>query len=555
MSNSEEQLKLYRLQVEHSLGLMCIHDLQGVLLSINPAAAEALGYTPQECLGRNIRDLLEPLVQNLFDDYLKRLQNNHTDSGFMRLRAKDGTERTWYYRNIQVDEPGGLPRVLGHAMDLTERIRVERALKEAQSALQKAHDELAARVTDRTAELERANEQLRAEMEQRKQVEEELLRARKLESVGVLAGGIAHDFNNFLTVVIGNIALTKVKLQAAEPVDDLLEQTAKACKRAVLLASQLLTFGRGGAPVRRPTSVAPVVNDAVDLARAGAQVSIELDVADDLWAAEIDAEQIGQALHNVLLNARQAMPVGGKIEVHAKNVVLDTNSLPLAGNRQVKISVRDYGCGIAASVLPRVFDPYFTTKQGGRGLGLATAHAIVIKHGGHISVQSTVGVGTTFSIYLPACNDARMPELSEPPGQELLRTGSGRILVMDDEEAVRDLLGRTLKRLGYEVACARHGEEAIALYQEAKAAGRAFATVLVDLTVAGGMGGKEVAAQLRQIDRSVTLIVSSGYSDAPVMSEFRRYGFDDVIPKPWTPKQLSEVLQRCERRQGNRGNP
>jgi CheY-like chemotaxis protein len=371
----------------------------------------------------------------------------------------------------------------------------------------------------------------------------------------VLAGGIAHDFNNFLTVVIGNIALAKVQLQAADPVKELLDQTERACQQAMLLASRLLTFGKGGAPVRRRASLVPVVNDAVDLARTGAPVSIQLDVAGDLWPAEIDAEQIGQALHNMLLNARQAMPVGGKIEVRAENVVSHTDSLPLASNRHVKISVRDYGCGIAAEALPRVFDPYFTTRQGGSGLGLATAHAIVTKHGGHISVQSKVGVGSTFSIYLPACGEVQKPEPSRPAGQELLRSGSGRILVMDDEEAVCDVLARTLGRLGYEVACARHGAEAIALIQEAKAAGRAFDTVLVDLTVPGGMGGKEVAAQLRQIDRSVILIASSGYSDAPVMSEFRRYGFDDVIPKPWTPNRLSEVFQRCERRRENRGNP
>jgi PAS domain S-box-containing protein len=553
MPDSEEQLNLYRLLVQHSLGLMCIHDLNGVLLSMNPAAAEALGYTPQECIGVSIRDLLKPAVQHLFDDYLQRIQSKRTDSGLMRLQAKDGTERIWYYRNIRVDEPGRPPRVLGHAMDLTERTRAERALKEAQSALQKANDELAARVADRTAELQRANEQLRAEMEQRKQVEEELLRARKLESVGVLAGGIAHDFNNFLTVVIGNIALAKVQLQAADPINDLLDQTAKACQRAVFLASQLLTFARGGAPVRRPASLARVVNDAVDLTRAGAPVSIELDVADDLWPADIDAEQIGQALYNVLLNARQAMQVGGKIEVRAENVVSDTMSLPLASSRHVKICVRDCGCGISADILPRIFDPYFTTKQGGSGLGLATAHAIVAKHGGHISVQSTVGAGTMFSIYLPACDPVQPPEPSEPIRQELLRSGSGRILVMDDEEAVRDLLRRTLAWLGYDVSCARHGAEAVALYREAKAAGRPFGIVLVDLTVPGGMGGKEVAAQLRQIDGSVTLIASSGYSDAPVMSEFRRYGFDAVIPKPWTPSRLSEVLRRCERRQEKRG--
>ena len=561
MPDSEEQLKLYRLLVEHSLGLMCIHDLDGVLRFINPAAAQSLGYNPEDGyrpedgVGRNLRDFLAPSVRHLFDDYLCRIQRRPTSSGLMRLEARDGSERIWFCRNIRYDELGGLPLVLGHAIDITERIRAERALKEAQTALQEAHDQLATRVAERTAELQQANDRLLAEMEQRKQVEEELFRGRKLESLGVLAGGIAHDFNNLLTIISGNIALAKVQLQAADPVNDLLEPTAKACQRAVFLASQLLTFGRGGAPVRRPASLAPVVNDAVELTRAGTPVSIQLDVADDLWPADIDAAQIGQAFHNVLLNARQAMPRDGKIEVRAENVVADTESLPLASNRHVKISVRDYGCGIAADVLPRVFDPYFTTKQGSRGLGLATAHAIVTKHEGHISVQSTVGVGTTFSIYLPACDEAQTPEPSELTGQELLRSGSGRILVMDDEEAVLDLLARTLGRLGYEVACARHGAEAIELFQEAKAAGRAFDTVLVDLTVPGGMGGEEVAARLREVDDSVMLIVSSGYSNTPIMSEFRRYGFDDVIPKPWTPNQLSEVLQRCERRQESRGNP
>ncbi|MBV9489296.1 MAG: response regulator, partial [Verrucomicrobia bacterium] len=325
---------------------------------------------------------------------------------------------------------------------------------------------------------------------------------------------------------------------------EILEQTAKACQRAVSLASRFLTFAKGGAPVRRPASMVRLMHDAVELARAGAQVSIDLQVASGLWAAEIDAEQISQVLHNILLNARQAMPAGGTVEVRAENVVFETSSPPLPPGRYIKISVRDHGCGIAAETLSRVFDPYFTTKENGSGLGLATAHAIITKHGGHISVQSTLGVGTTFSIYLPSCDEAQPPELLA--GQEL-RTGSGRILVMDDEEALRNVLAQTLTRLGYDVQCASDGAEAIALYQKAKAAGNGFDIVLVDLTVPGKMGGKEVAANLRATDQKVKLIVSSGYSDAPVMSEFRKYGFDDVIPKPWTPAHVSEVLARCER--------
>jgi CheY-like chemotaxis protein len=382
----------------------------------------------------------------------------------------------------------------------------------------------------------------------RKQVEEELFRGRKLESPGVLAGGIAHDFNNFLTIIAGNIALAKMHLKPADPVCDILEQAAMACNRAKSLALQLLTFGKGGAPVRRPSPLDGVVKDAVDLARAGATVTIDLVIGGDLWSAEIDIEQISQTLYNILLNARQAMPEGGIIEVRAENVVFDADSLSLRNGRYVMISVRDHGCGIAADVLPRIFDPYFTTKQSGSGLGLATVHAIIAKHEGRITVQSIPGAETTFSIYLPACKAAQPAESGV--GQQL-QTGSGRILVMDDEEALRTLLAQILKRLGYEVECVRDGTEAINLYQKAKDSGRRFDIVLVDLTIPGGMGGKEVAARLREVDDSVILIVSSGYSHTPIMSEFRKYGFDDVLSKPWTPVQLSEVLRRYARPLGN----
>jgi PAS domain S-box-containing protein len=382
----------------------------------------------------------------------------------------------------------------------------------------------------------------------RKQVEEELFRGRKLESLGVLAGGIAHDFNNFLTIIAGNIALAKMHLKPADPVYDILEQAAVASNRATSLALQLLTFGKGGAPVRRPSPLDGTLKDAVDLVRAGATVTIDLVIAGDLWSAEIDIEQIGQALYNILLNARQAMPEGGIIEVRAENVVFDGDPLSLRNGGYVMVSIRDHGCGIEADVLPRIFDPYFTTKQSGSGLGLATVHAIIAKHEGRITVQSIPGAETTFSIYLPACKAAQPAESGV--GQQL-QTGSGRILVMDDEEALRTLLAQILKRLGYEVECVRDGTEAINLYQKAKDSGRRFDIVLVDLTIPGGMGGKEVAARLREVDDSVILIVSSGYSHTPIMSEFRKYGFDDVLSKPWTPVQLSEVLRRYARPLGN----
>jgi PAS domain S-box-containing protein len=547
------QLKLYQLLVENSLGLMCIHDLDGVLHFINPAAAQALGYKPEDgVVGRNLREFLAPTVRHQFDEYLQRIRSEPTSGGLMRVVAKDGSERLWYCRNIRYDGLKGEPLVLGHAIDITERTRAERALKEAQTALQEAHDELATRVAERTAELQQANERLLAEMEQRKHAEEELLRGRKLESLGVLAGGIAHDFNNFLTIISGNIALAKMHLEPADSVCDILDQAELACKRATSLSYQLLTFGKGGAPVRKLAPLTGDIKDAVALARAGAQVTINLTIADDLLSAEIDSGQIGHALHNILLNARQAMPEGGIIDVRAENVEVDGDSLPLRAGKYVMISIQDHGCGIAADLVPRIFDPYFTTKQSGSGLGLAMVHSIIAKHEGYIAVQSTLGVGTTFSVYLPACEAAQPAE--SVIGQQL-QAGSGRILVMDDEEALLIVLAQMLGRLGYEIECARSGDEAIELYQKAKDAGRRFDIVLLDLTIPGGMGGKEVADRLKEIDDSVILIVSSGYSNTPIMSEFRSYGFDDVLSKPWTPVQLSEVLRRYARPRGNHKTP
>jgi CheY-like chemotaxis protein len=379
---------------------------------------------------------------------------------------------------------------------------------------------------------------VRAAVTQRLQIEEELLRARKLESLGVMAGGIAHDFNNFLTVVQGNIELAKMRLDPDDPVQATLDQTASACQRAAFLSSQLLIFAKGGAPVRRLVSVVQLVMDAVHLARAGAQTSIAVSISEDLRFAEVDPGQIGQVLHNILLNARQAMPEGGIIEVDAENVVVED---ALGADTRVRISIRDYGCGIAAHVLPHIFDPYFTTKPGGNGLGLATAYAIISKHGGSLSVESKPGDGSVFMIDLPASQEGPAPQA--PIGADI-QAGTGRILAMDDEEALRKLLETVLATLGYEVQTAHDGAEAIALCEEAKASGRSFDAVLLDLTVSGGMGGIEAAVRLKELDPSWKLIVSSGYSGAAVMSDFRKYGFDDVIPKPWTVAQMSEVLRR-----------
>jgi signal transduction histidine kinase/ActR/RegA family two-component response regulator len=395
------------------------------------------------------------------------------------------------------------------------------------------------RVEERTAELHQSTEQLRAEITQREQAEEELLRARKLESLGVLAGGIAHDFNNFLTVVQGNIEVAKVHLTPGEAAREFLDQAASACQRAKFLSSQLLTFAKGGAPVRRVASTAQLVTDAVLLARSGSSIAIELQLAESLWSADVDSGQIGQVLHNILINAREATSGGGTIEVRAENIAVQNGSGE--ARPHVRVSIRDQGHGISPEVLRRIFDPYFTTKPGGSGLGLATAYAIVAKHGGHLSVESTPGAGTVFTVDLPASLEA---PLATMPTNLPMQTGTERLLVMDDDEALRELSKAVLTTLGYDVQTAGDGAEAVDLYEKNKAAGKGFDAVLLDLTVTGGMGGLEAAAMLKQLDPSARLIVSSGYSDAPVMSRFAEYGFDAVILKPWTVREMSEVLRK-----------
>ena len=390
-------------------------------------------------------------------------------------------------------------------------------LQTAKRHTEALNQRLELRVQARTAELQESTERLRAEIRQREQMEEEVLRARKLESLGVLAGGIAHDFNNFLTVVLGNIGLARMELDPGEPFLETLDQTEIACHRAMVLSSQLLTFAKGGSPIRRVTSVARLILDAVDLARAGSAVHISVDVAEDLWCAD-----------------------GGTMEVLAENVPAHGEKTLTPGGH-VRISIRDYGSGISADILPLIFDPYFSTKGSSSGLGLTTAYAIVSKHGGRLSVESKSGEGTVFRIDLPASQSAAAPE--EPLGA-LPPSGTGRVLVMDDEENIRTLLTHVLSRLGYDVSSARDGVEAVDLYEAARESGRGFDVVLLDLTVHCGMGGVETAARLKSVDPSVKLIASSGYSDASVMSRSREYGFDDVLPKPWAVSQVGELLRR-----------
>jgi CheY-like chemotaxis protein len=301
-------------------------------------------------------------------------------------------------------------------------------------------------------------------------------------------------------------------------------------------------FARGGAPIRRQLQLTNIIKDATLFALHGTNVNCEFSLPADIWPVEADEGQFRQVVNNIVLNAIQAMPEGGKIEVRSENVEFTGNFLPpLNAGRYVKISIRDYGTGIRSEHLPRIFDPYFTTRNGSRGLGLASAYSVVRKHDGQISVDTQVGRGSTFQIYLPA---SLKPVVAPVPGAEQKQFfGEGRILVMDDEPDILTLAGEMLKSMGYEVDTARDGAEALERYMKVKGTDNAFTAVITDLTVPQGMGGKECIRRLRELDPKVKAIVSSGYSLDPVMANFREYGFSGVIPKPYLVEELARVLE------------
>jgi CheY-like chemotaxis protein len=309
-----------------------------------------------------------------------------------------------------------------------------------------------------------------------------------------------------------------------------------------MLAQQLLTFAKGGAPVQELVSVENLVTETISFTCSGSKTRCTFSFPDDLWAINADPGQLSQVIQNLAINALQAMPTGGTIKVQGENLVVKAQSdLPLDAGKYVKISIQDQGVGIPADHLANIFDPYFTTKQTGSGLGLATAYSVVNSHHGHISVESTLGVGTTFHVYLPAVDQ----KITSLQGKEIeVLVGKGKILVMDDEEMVREVLGRVLARLGYEAEFARDGGEAIEMFVQAQGSGQAFAAVILDITVPGGMGGKETMARLLEIDPRVKAVVSSGYSDDPIMAEFAKYGFSGVIAKPYRISELSRELNK-----------
>ena len=357
----------------------------------------------------------------------------------------------------------------------------------------------------------------------------------RLESLGVLAGGIAHDFNNILTAIIGNISLARSQVGEGHKAAGRLAATENALARATNLTRQLLTFARGGEPIKKVIEVGGLLKEATGFAIHGSNVKCRVVLADDLWFVEADEGQLSQVIHNLVINAVQAMPEGGMVALRAEN----------AGSKEeegkfVKISVTDDGAGIPEHHVQRIFEPYFTTKQLGNGLGLATCYSIIKKHGGNITVESTPGKGSTFHVCLPASEQVNA---AEPGSKTEVVHGSGRVLVMDDEEPVRETAQAMLEELGYTVECAENGGAAIELYRQRKEEGTPFNAVIMDLTIPGGMGGREAIASLLKLDPGVKAVVSSGYSNDPVMADYSNYGFSAVLGKPYRLQEISKVLQ------------
>ncbi|MBU5636889.1 response regulator [Geomonas sp. Red69] len=477
-------------------------ELDGTILYWNQGAATTYGYDSAQAMGQVIHTLLqtvfpkpqEEIVQDLLRVGRWEGKLSHTTSGGESIVVSS----RWA---LQRDKQGRPWRIMEINSDITEREKSQ----------------------------------------------QELLKMQKLESLGVLAGGIAHDFNNILTGIMGNITLAQMTLDDAAQVHKLLKQAEKACQRASELSNQLLTFAKGGKPIKKNVAVRHLVEETVSLVLRGSNVLSVLNLPTDLYLLEVDEGQVHQAFSNIVINALQSMPQGGTFTVTAANVILEEgNSMALSAGRYVKFSFSDTGCGISPEDQKRIFDPYFSTKAGGKGLGLSSAHSVIVRHGGYITVHSRPGVGTAFEVFLPAAKGEGHAVVPEPPpaAPVVVAIPQRNILVMDDEEMIRDLICAILESLGCKVKSCANGSEAIALYAAARESATPFDAVIMDLTIPGGMGGEEAARHILEMDPLASLIVSSGYSNDPVMSDYAQFGFKATMAKPYRASEVAEVLDR-----------
>ncbi|MCB2213703.1 PAS domain S-box protein [bacterium] len=476
-------------------------DIDGRVAMINEQASKMTGWTPDLAIGQDF-EIVFPLREEQTGVVI--------DSPVYRV-IESGVHERWTRECILYTRDGGQVLIVGNATPVHNKL-----------------DEVIGAVV------------VFRDVTQQRKMEEEVAKIERLESIGVLAGGIAHDFNNILSAVLGNISIARMVQDNPEFIGQRLEDAEKATLRARELTQQLLTFSKGGQPIRKAADLADLIRESVDFTLRGSNVRGEIKIDADLWPSEIDESQINRVINNLVINANQAMPEGGNLNVRAINdVVTGDMVVPLDPGRYVRIDVEDNGPGMSEEVVGRIFDPFFTTKSKGSGLGLATSFSIIQKHDGLLTVKSEIGIGTTFSIYLPASD--KTVEKTEVE-REIPARGSGRVLVMDDEESVREVAVVMLGNLGFDALAVGDGEEALLAYQDAKESGMPFDVVIMDLTIPGGMGGEETIRKLREYDPDVRAIVSSGYSNDPVMAAHKDHGFCGVMAKPYLVNDLQRVL-------------
>jgi PAS domain S-box-containing protein len=378
-----------------------------------------------------------------------------------------------------------------------------------------------------------------------RQIEKELRKIQKLDSIGTLASGLAHDFNNILMGVFGNIAMAKFSLPDNDPGLKFLSEAEKSMERARRLTGQLLTFSKGGDPIKERVHLFDFAQDVISFDLAGSTVKPVFEQDDNLWAASADRGQLEQVFSNLAINALEAMPEGGTFSVKLENVEISDSSIPtLKQGKYVKATIRDTGEGIPEKIIEQVFDPYFTTKQTGNGLGLSTVYSIIQKHNGFIEINSKVKKGTTITIFLPAVAVVKDPDTAKIEKKITTQRENLSILVMDDEKAVRDIVSLLLGRIGYTVETVEDGVQALLRYSESLAKGSPFSAVVMDLTIPGGVGGKDAVKNILEIDHNAKVVVSSGYADDPIMANYAKFGFKGVIAKPYTLTKLSETLDK-----------
>jgi PAS domain S-box-containing protein len=511
---SEERFKMLVDRMEEGFA---IGNFEDQFTYVNNRFCEILGYSTEELIGKNIRDIVNTRYHYILEEQLALRKLGRSEPYELILTHKNGMD---------------IPTLIGPAGLFDED----------------SGDYIGcfAVFTDITELKNMESEKLR--------LQHDLLNARRIESLGILAGGIAHDFNNILTSILGNLSLAKVNLEN-DPESDLKEiilEAENATIKAKSLTQQLLTFSKGGAPIRKTTSsIGELIKTTTNFVIRGKKCNAKFDIADDLYAVDIDEAQMSQVINNLILNGIQAMPDRGTLYVRGENTEISDNiHLPIAPGKYIRIEVQDEGIGIPPENLPKIFDPYFTTKQKEvygdeisppRGLGLTTAYSIITNHKGIITVESEEGVGTKFIVYLPASVHKKSKKIPKKSKLKLMN-GKGRILLLDDEPTVRKIGKKMLEKLGYDVELAINGDEAIEIYKNSVDSDQNFELLIMDLTIPGGLGGLGAFKEILKFNSNVKAIVSSGYSNDPVMAHFDDYGFAGVLIKPYTIEGLSKTL-------------